>query len=138
MASTISKYDDLIDIRDVIARVEHLRQLHVPGPVDLGEDDSAIDQDDLFAELTELETLLDDLRGNGNGDEKWEGGWYPVILIRDSHFKAYAQELAEDIGGVDPGNARWPCTCIDWDQAARELRMDYSSTEFRGTTYWYR
>ena len=104
--------------------------------MDLGEDDSAIDQDDLFAELTELETLLDDLRGYG-GDEQWEGDWYPSTLIRDSYFREYAQELAEDRGMI-PDNNAWPCTCIDWDQAARELRMDYTSTEFNGTTYWYR
>jgi len=136
MTVTISKYDDIIDIRDVIARVEHLRQLHTPGPVDLGEDDGAIDQDDLFAELADLEALLDDLSGNG-GDEQWNGDWYPVTLIRDSHFRDYAQQFAEDVGAIDD-NARWPCTCIDWDQAARELQMDYSATEFNGTTYWYR
>jgi hypothetical protein len=48
MTSTISKYDDIIDIRDVIARVEHLRQLHTPGPLDLGEDDNEQHQDDLW------------------------------------------------------------------------------------------
>jgi len=136
MTITISKYDDIIDIRDVIARVEHLRALRTPGPVDLGEDDNAIAQDDLFAELTELESLLDDLRGNG-GDEQWEGDWYPGALIRDSHFRDHARDLAEDTGMLNE-SSRWPYTCIDWDQAARELRMDYSSTEFNGTTYWYR
>ena len=27
---------------------------------------------------------------------------------------------------------------IDWDQAARELRMDYASVEYDGVTHWYR
>jgi len=40
--------------------------------------------------------------------------------------------------GVIDDNTRWPCHCIDWDQAARELRMDYSAIEFNGMTYWYR
>ena len=132
MTSTISNHDSLIDIRDVIARVEHLRALRTPGPVDLGEDDNEQGQDDLFAELTELETLLDDLSGNG-GDEQWEGDWYPVTLIRDSHFRDYAQDFADDIGRISD-SAEWPHTCIDWDQAARELQMDYSSTTFNGTT----
>jgi len=121
---TVSNHDDLIDIRDVITRVEELRETcDTTGPEEK-------------LELADLEILLDDLRGNG-GDEQWEGDWYPVTLIRESYFKDYAQELAKDMGVIDD-NARWPSRCIDWDQAARELRMDYSAIEFNGMTYWYR
>ena len=91
--------------------------------------------DDESEELKTLTDLLDDLKGNG-GDEQWRGDWYPLTLIRDSYFKDYAQELAEEIDAI-PNNAQWPCTCIDWEQAAQELRMDYSSTEYDGVTYWY-
>jgi hypothetical protein len=58
-------------------------------------------------------------------------------MIRDSYFKEYAQEFAEDIGAINK-NASWPNTCIDWDQAARELQMDYTSVNFDGVTYWIR
>lgn len=126
---------DIIDVRDVIARVEHLEQLRQAGPVDLG-DDNDTDQDALFAELAQLEELLSDLASN-SGDEQWRGAWCPVTLIRDSHFEDYAKELAEDIGAI-PRGASWPAYCIDWEWAARELRMDYSSVEFDGETYWYR
>lgn len=135
MADTISNTNDTIDIRDVIERVEHLRQLRQPGPVDLG-DDNGTDQDTLFAELASLESLLDECRGNG-GDHEWDGAWFPVTLIRDSYFKEYAQELAEDIGAIN-ADASWPNNCIDWDQATRELRMDYTEVEFDGQTYWTR
>lgn len=131
----IENTDDLIDLRDVIARVEHLRELRQPGPVDLG-DDNGTDQDTLFAELAELERFLDECKGNG-GDEQWEGDWYPVTLVRDSYFERYAEELADDIGLLKEG-AAWPYTCIDWAQAARELQMDYTSVEFDGVTYWTR
>ena len=121
---TVSNHDDLIDIRDVIARVEELRETcDTTGPEEK-------------LELADLEILLDDLRGYG-GDEQWEGHWYPVTLIRDSHFRDHARDLAEDMGLLHESSC-WPYRCIDWDQAARELRMDYSATEFRGTTYWYR
>lgn len=92
--------------------------------------------DDETEELETLEGLLSDLKGYG-GDEQWEGSWYPVMLIRESYFQEYAQELADDIGAI-PKDAGWPCTCIDWEQAARELRMDYSSVEYDGVTYLYR
>lgn len=131
----ITNSDDCIDIRNVIERVEHLEALLTPGPVDLG-DDNETDQGTLFAELALLEKLLAECEGNG-GDHEWRGDWYPVTLIRDSYFKEYAQELAEDIGLIK-SDAAWPYTCIDWDQAARELRMDYTSVAFDGVDYWVR
>jgi hypothetical protein len=133
--AAIDSNSDLIDVRDIIARVEHLEQLRQPGPVDLG-DDNETDQDDLFAELKILETVLADLAGNG-GDKQWRGDWYPVGLIRDSYFEDYAREFAEDIGAIK-GDLGWPYDCIDWEKAARELQMDYSSFEFDGVTFWYR
>lgn len=36
----------------------------------------------------------------------------------------FAQNLAEDIGAIDP-KASWPNNCIDWEYAARELMYDY-------------
>lgn len=123
--TTIDQYADIIDVRDIIARVEEL------------EDSAEVIADAGDAEeLAELRAFLFDLEGMG-GDEQWRGVWYPVTLIRDSHFRDYAQELAEEIGAI-PDDARWPCTCIDWDHAARELQNDYSSVEFRGVTYWTR
>lgn len=122
-----TKYDDIIDSRDIIARVEEIEEFK--------ESEGLISNDDQ-EELMLLSNFLEELKGNG-GDEQWRGDWYPVTLVRDSYFKEYAQELAEDIGAIPADNA-WPCTCIDWDQAARELRMDYTSAEFDGVTYWFR
>lgn len=119
----ISNTEDLLDVRDIIARVEYLQE-----ETDRTEDEGF--------ELASLETLLDELRGNG-GDKKWQGDWYPVTLIRDSYFEDYARELAEDIGAIDK-SAQWPNNCIDWEKATRELQTDYSSVEFDGETYWYR
>jgi hypothetical protein len=70
--------------------------------------------------------------------EKYSEDWkYGATLIRDSYFTDYAQELAEDIGAIK-SDATWPNNCIDWDQAARELQMDYTSVEFDGVAYWVR
>lgn len=92
--------------------------------------------DDETEELEELEELLSELQGMG-GDEKFDGYWFPSMLIRYSYFQDYAQELAEDCGMVNK-NATWPNNCIDWELAARELRHDYSSVEIDGVTYWTR
>lgn len=134
--TTFSSNDDIIDVRDVITRVEELREgrehwtseerpagvWHVAYPTDA-------------EELENLEGLLSCLAGYG-GDEQWEGQWYPVTLIRDSHFTDYARELLEDCGDIPrdlPG-----CLEIDWDATACNIRIDYSDVEFNGVTYWYR
>ena len=62
---------------------------------------------------------------------------YGETLIRDSYFQDYAQELAEDCGMTDR-EVKWPYTCIDWEQAARELQYDYTSVDYDGVTYWIR
>lgn len=73
-------------------------------------------------ELEQLEEVFDELPK----DES---------LIHDSYFKTYAMELADDIGFETNG---WPATCIDWEQAANELQMDYTSYEIGDETYWGR
>lgn len=151
----ICNTDDIIDVRDVIARVEELREEREDLAEVVRDCEEAIESGDMHSvdiedarrgldgwntdngeELALLESLLEECKGNG-GDEQWEGDWYPLLLIRDSHFQDYAQELADDIGAIDP-KATWPCNCIDWEQAARELQMDYTGIEFDGVTYWTR
>lgn len=130
----ISNSDDIIDVRDVIARVEHLEPIREPGAQDLG-DDNDTDQDSLFAELKTLESLLGDLKSYG-GDEQWRGDWYPVTLVRDSHFTEYAEELVKDCGYINGDLPTW--IAIDWEETAKNVRVDYSSVELDGITYWHR
>ncbi|PVU81323.1 hypothetical protein DDP54_15595 (plasmid) [Cellulomonas sp. WB94] len=49
----------------------------------------------------------------------------------------YAQDLAESIGAIS-SDATWPCTCIDWEQAARELFTDYVSVQSPFGVYVFR
>ena len=135
--STVDLSADVIDVRDIIARVLELRDERDEYNDKIGSPDawdSVIDGEP--EELGMLEGILAELAGYG-GDEEFEGDWYPVQLVADSYFQEYAQDLAEDCGMMDT-NARWQMNCIDWEQAARELQMDYSSIEIRGFTYWYR
>ena len=39
--------------------------------------------------------------------------------------KDFARELAEECGELD-ANPSWPYTCINWEQASREIMYDYS------------
>ena len=78
-------------------------------------------------ELAELEELESEI-------SEWRHG---ETLIPENQFEDYARELAEDCGMI-PDNAEWPCTCIDWERAARELAMDYSIVTYQGTDYYVR
>ena len=45
----------------------------------------------------------------------------------------FAQEMAEQLGLLND-NMTWPYTCIDWEDAARELMYDY----FEVDGYYFR
>lgn len=112
-------YDDLIDSRQIIEAVESLAD-----ELDDMSEDERHDYDALVALTADASDYAED----------WE---YGVTLIRDSYFQTYAEELADDIGAV-PADVSWPLTCIDWEQAARELQQDYTCVDFDGVTYWVR
>jgi len=127
----VSNSDDVIDSRDVIARIEELRDEIEAAEIP---DNEIGGPNDTMAEEREELATLEALAEEGSGSADWEHG---ETLIRDTYFKSYAQELAEDCGMI-PDNLAWPCTCIDWDQATRELKMDYSCVDFGGVEYWIR
>lgn len=88
------------------------------------------DASDEGQELKTLKALADQCEGYGD----WGHG---ETLIRGSYFQNYAQELAEDCGMI-PKDLAWPCTCIDWEQACHELKMDYMEVDFDGVSYLMR
>ena len=135
--STVDLRADVIDVRDIIARVLELRDERDEYNEKMGSPDAWDGVPDGEPdELNMLEGILSALAGYGGGAE-FEGDWYPVSLIAESYFQEYAQDLAEDCGMVDT-SARWPMNCIDWEQAARELQMDYIPIIIHGSAYWYR
>lgn len=134
----VTNMDNIIDSRDVIARIE---ELEAEQEALMGDWNGASELDkpaEFHAWEKEHGEELDSLCELAAEASKYSEGWeYGEILIRDSYFVTYAQELAEDIGAVRP-NAVWPNNCIDWERAAWELRMDYTAVDFDGVTYWIR
>lgn len=171
MTQSIDNTEDIIDSRDVIARIEELegdREVLVDAVTEAQEvfDETQRDRkaktkqralkvDDLnkcvaakgalneaekelaewdegydAEELKALKAFADEAEGYG----EWHDG---ATLIREDHFTDYARQLAEDV--CDMGKAtEWPFRCIDWEQAASELKQDYSSVEFGDVTYYVR
>lgn len=129
MSNRIENTADLLDSRDIIARIaelEAMREDYYFGPTEWA---TANPED--AEELAALTALAEEAEG-------YAADWkYGETLIRDSYFREYAEQLAEDTGAVN-GDNNWPLYCIDWDRAARELQYDYTGVDFDGVTYWVR
>ena len=80
-------------------------------------------------ELEELETLEDEISDFHHGE----------TMIPEGDFEDYAREYAEELGYMDNKAASsWPFTCIDWEQAAKELAHDYTTVSYQGEDYYVR
>ena len=80
----------------------------------------------------EYKEELDELCAMRDEIPEWQRG---ETLIAEEDFAEYAEELADDLYEVEQ---HWPFNHIDWDAAADELKSDYSSIDYQGTTYLYR
>jgi hypothetical protein len=126
MTVTVDKYQDILDSRDILKRIEELES-----DLEDSVDDAEV-CDLIHEELDPLKALAEE----ASAASDWK---YGETLIRDSYFRDYAEELAEDIGAIDSNLAgRWPYTHIDWDAAADALKQDYQPVDFDGVTYWIR
>ena len=130
-----------IDSRDIIDRTEELNSAADEEPSDLGCTACGEESfpDDTFpslgpecaAELTLLRAASDE------GADTFEDWPYGTTLVPEHDWENYARQLADDIGAIT-GDEGWPQDYIDWVRAADALKMDYSSIDIDGTTYWGR
>lgn len=129
---------DIFDSRDVIERVQELRDEFMsnaggddPDEYTMSEDDWALGLGtDGAAEMVALIQFV-------NEAESVEGWEYGVTFIADGYFASYTEQFAEDIGAIDE-HQRWPACHIDWDAAAADLQQDYTDVQVNGSRYWAR
>lgn len=138
---------DIIDVRDIIARVEELREELTSVKDEVSEECEemglnewclSVDKNthpfgSAIEELQTLEDFLGELRGYG-GDEQWEGNWYPVTLIHENYFETSMDEMVADCYELPKDIPSFMTLTIDYDA----LKQDYSEVEFEGDTYYYR
>jgi hypothetical protein len=128
--------NDIIDVRDIIARIEALESdiadllEYLPAHVMVAQ---WVEYND---ELQALLKIMVELETVGGGDEQWRGEWYPITLIADSYFTDYARELLEDCGDLPRELPHY--IEIDWDATARNIRVDYTPVTINNFTYWTR
>ena len=129
MSRNVDNGQDILDSRDIIERISELESERLDLTEDKADELATWDED----YKPELDALLA-LAEEGEGSPDWSHG---ESLIRESYFKRYAEDFADDIGAIDR-NANWPVNCIDWDEAAEQLKQDYFEVDFDGVTYLIR
>lgn len=144
----IERHDEMTSERgDLESRVEECTEtLEELVAAEEGENELQAAQDDLDAAREalkewdadngeEFKALSDFVKEGENSAEDWSHG---ATLVRDSYFEEYARDLAEDLNGKAIRDAVWPFNCINWEDAAEELKQDYSCVTFDGVEYWVR
>jgi hypothetical protein len=164
MANEITGVEDVLDSRDVIERLDELQEELDNLEAEADSAQQALDEwlepeepdqfDDFkHQRLTEafvtaqqkinewLSDYGDEYVGLKKLDEdasSYAPDWrHGEQLISEDYFETYARELAYDTGAIKD-NMSWPLNHIDWEAATNALLDDYTSSEFRGTTYYYR
>jgi hypothetical protein len=126
----VSNDDDVIDSRDVIARLRELedeRQENADGG----------DPGELEAWDDEFGDELKALRAFNEEGENVGGDWtHGATCIRESYFEEYARELTADVGDLPRDLPAY--LVIDWAATADNLKADYSEIDFGGVTYFVR
>lgn len=136
--------DKIIDSRDIVRRLKELAECR-EAAMELEDEDAGTfegadgetykETPDWDASVCEQWHALSEFAEEAEGCcSDWRGG---ATLIHEDYFEEYAEELAGDIGAINP-TARWPLNHIDWESAAEELQQDYTAVEWDGHTYWTR
>lgn len=162
MTTPITNRDDMIDTRDLIARIEDLEgeregltddvesceealaeylQTEGASPELMQESLAAAEaalkawDDENLEELTSLQELAkqcESLPDYRHGEQ----------LIRDSYFAEHIEQLINDCYDMPKemksGEWPWRHMTLDLAAAAEEAHMDYTSVDFDGVTYWVR
>ncbi len=127
---------EVIDSREIIERIEEIETEIEDIETEIKKNDADAPDgyimndavlDELNSELEILKEIIDEV-----GTEATFG----VTLIHESYFEAFAEGFASDIGAIN-SDQNWPMNCIDWKEAADELKMGYSEVDYDGETFYF-
>lgn len=120
-------YADVIDSRDVIARIEELEELTDISAEELTPASSA----EHFANMEELEKLTAFRDKVAPYCDDWE---YGESLIAADYFTEYTKELVSDCYELKlPSFVE-----VDWEATAEHCKVDYTTAELEGVTFYFR
>jgi hypothetical protein len=128
MSDEITNDAEVIDSRDVIARIEDLESRKA-------DNDETLTEEEL-SELSALQSLAAEA-------EPYAPDWrYGAQLVRHDYFTSHIEELINDCyempADFNTGAWPWRHMKIDFEAAADEAKVDYTEVEFSGVTYFIR
>lgn len=146
MPNPISNADDIIDSRDIIARLDELEGEREDIAERLGEDDGTPEEgceardaeilgelrawdEENSEELAALKALVDECEGVSD----WTHG---AALIRRTYWVEYVRDMLNDCGEIPKDLPSY--IVIDWEETAGNIEGDYSEVDFDGVTYLVR
>ncbi len=120
--------EDILDSREIEEKIEELREQIEQA--DLDEIDSSEDTEELEMLLAFKADAVSEI-----GEDEWEWG---ICFISDNYFVEYTEDYAKDLGLINGETEGWPFRHINWDEAADELKNDYSEVKMGSEIYWGR
>ena len=122
MSNKIDNTQDIIDSRDIIARIEELEGIENQGSEEAQE----------LAILLKVQEQAEDCADYQYGE----------VLIRESYFTDYIKELIDDCYELpkefNSGAWPWRHMTLDYEAAADEAQCDYTWIDFDGVDYLIR
>jgi hypothetical protein len=140
ITTTLDNTNEVIDSRDVIARIEELENEQSDLVQQLS--DGEITEADMIAFDEDKGRELDALRELAAEAESSPDWIHGEQLIRASYFVQYITELIDDCYDLpkELTSGDWPYRhiTIDFEAAAKEAEQDYNSVDFDGVEYLIR
>ena len=132
----IDNAQDVLDSRDIIARIEELEAEREAFAADKPESPQDVEFQ-VWNETTEGGEELAKLLALQSEAKDYSPDWaYGATLIRDTYFTDYAEEMTKDCEGLPRDIPSY--IVIDWEATAENIKVDYTSVDFDGVTYWVR
>ena len=135
-------YDDLVSeqedleqgIKDARADLKLAREEYDPEEGDDDVDEALTALDEAEQELehfnVEYSGIMREIEDAMEQISDWQ---YGETLIHERHFEEYVEEMLKDCGEL-PRDIPW-YIIIDWEQTAKNVKMDYSEIDLNGHTY---
>jgi hypothetical protein len=146
MTNQITSGEDIINTRDLIARIEDLESTKEALEEDV---ENATTQDEVLEATKALHDFAEDegaelklLLKLASDCESLPDYHHGETLIRESYFTDYITQLIDDCYEMpkELATGRWPYNHIEvnYERAAEEAKSDYTCIEFDGVTYYAR
>lgn len=138
MTKQISNGQNVIDSRDIIARINELEsqfserlEAHEGKARNLIEATEEVPDDfDELEELMHLQELAEEASGYASD---WQ---YGEALIRRSYWVEYVEDMLKDIGDLPQNIPHY--IEIDWQKTADNIEADYTTVDYGGVEYLIR